>query len=60
MAEVVNLRTARKQHKRAADRRRGDDSSARTGADAADSERLRAEAELERRRLDGHRRDRDE
>jgi hypothetical protein len=56
MAKVVNLRTARKQRTRAEARRRGDEAAGRPGV-AADSERQRAVAELERRRLDGHRRD---
>ncbi|MFT3973909.1 MAG: DUF4169 family protein [Amaricoccus sp.] len=51
MAEVVNLRTARKQRERAEARRRV---AVRTGDEA---ERARAEAALERRRIDGHRRD---
>lgn len=57
MAKVVNLRTVRKQRGRADDRRRAERDTARTAADPAEVERLRAEAELERRRLDGHRRD---
>jgi hypothetical protein len=57
MAKVVNLRTARKQRARDEDRRKGDRAAARTGGTAAEAERTRAEAALERRRLDAHRRD---
>lgn len=54
MADVVNLRTVRKQRERAEARRR---SGIATGGASAEAERLKAEAELEQRRLDGHRRD---
>jgi hypothetical protein len=57
MARIVNLRTARKQRTRAGDRQRVERETARAAADPVEAERLRAEAELERRRLDGHRRD---
>jgi hypothetical protein len=57
MAKVVNLRTARKQRARDAERCRTAAATARSGEAAAEAERARAEAELERRRLDGHRRD---
>ena len=50
MGEVVNLRTVRKQRGRAEARRR---EAAKRDGDAAEAERLRREAELERRRLDG-------
>ncbi len=57
MSEVVNLRTVRKQRRRAADR---GEASARAAAagEAKPARSLRAaRAELETRRLDGHRRD---
>ena len=54
MAEVVNLRTVRKQRDRAEARRR---TGVATGGTSAEAERLKAEAELQLRRLDGHRRD---
>jgi hypothetical protein len=57
MAKVINLRTLRKQRARTDDRRRAERETSRAAADPAEAERLRAEAELERRRLDGHRRD---
>jgi hypothetical protein len=53
MAEIVNLRTARKQRKRAAARRKTP--TAAPGVDAAEAERARAAAELERRKLEAHR-----
>lgn len=53
MGDVVNLRLARKQRERAAARRRTD---AATATPPPDAERLKAEAELEQRRLEGHRR----
>jgi hypothetical protein len=53
MGDVVNLRTVRKQRGRAEARRRA----TKRDGDAAEAERLRREAELERRRLDAHRRD---
>jgi hypothetical protein len=57
MAELVNLRTVRKQRARDAARRQADAAAGRTGAGAAEAERVRALDELERRRLDGHRLD---
>lgn len=53
MAEVVNLRTARKQKKRGEARRKL--AAAAPGVEAAEAERARAAAALERRKLDGHR-----
>jgi hypothetical protein len=53
MADVVNLRTARKQRERAEARRKV---AVRTGDE---TERAKAEAALDRRRFDGHRRDGD-
>jgi hypothetical protein len=57
MGKLVNLRTVRKQRDRAASRRDADAAAARHAAASADTERIRAEAELTLRRLDGHRRD---
>ena len=53
MAKVVNLRTVRKQRSRDARRQEA----AGTTPEAAEAERARAAAEVERRRLDGHRRE---
>ena len=53
MAEMVNLRTVRKQRARAADREKIKDSQ-------VDKELATAEVELERRRLEGHRLERPE
>jgi hypothetical protein len=53
VGKVVNLRTVKKQRARDASRREAGGGDARS----AETERLRAEAELERRRLEGHRRD---
>jgi hypothetical protein len=50
MGKLVNLRTARKQRARDAERR----AATATDADGAEAERARAAAELERRRVDGH------
>lgn len=55
MADVVNLRTARKQRERAEARRRV----AVRSDGGAEVERAKAEAARERRQLDGHRRDED-
>jgi hypothetical protein len=52
MAEVVNLRIARKQRARDAARRRV----VAPAVDAAETERAKAVAALERRRLESHRR----
>lgn len=59
MGSVVNLRTARKQRGRAEERERTA-TATRTAPAGAEAERVRAEAALERRRLDGHRRDGDD
>jgi hypothetical protein len=53
MAEVVNLRTARKQRKRAEKRHKAPPAA--PGVAAAEAERARAVAVLERRKLEGHR-----
>ncbi|SFI69417.1 DUF4169 family protein [Albimonas pacifica] len=57
MAEIINLRRARKQRGRDARRKAGDENAARHGRSAAERAREAAEATLARRRLDGHRRD---
>lgn len=57
MAEIVNLRRARKQRERADARAR---TAVRTGGAAGEAERVRADAELARRRHEGHRRDEDD
>lgn len=58
MAEVVNLRTVRKQKRRAEDRQRTERATAELGGTPA-AERARARQEVERanRVLDAHRRD---
>ena len=56
MGETVNLRTARKQRRRAEARARGDAAAARTSVTAAETERARADTALERHRLEAHRR----
>ncbi|MGR3783034.1 MAG: DUF4169 family protein [Albimonas sp.] len=57
MAEIINLRQARKKRGRDDRRRAGDENAARHGRSAADKAREAAEEALARRRLDGHRRD---
>lgn len=56
MGDVVNLRRARKQKARAAEEVKADANRLRFGATAADRRVERAQAELEARRLDGHKR----
>lgn len=58
MGEIVNLRTARKQRRRAEERVRATEAAALNGERPADLARREAEAERDRRRLDGHRRER--
>ncbi|MEO0682326.1 MAG: DUF4169 family protein [Pseudomonadota bacterium] len=55
MAEVVNLRHARKRRARAADRAKADANAARHGRSKAERDADAAEAGREARRLDGHR-----
>lgn len=55
MAEVVNLRTRRKQAARDAGRQVGAENAARHGLTRAERARQLAEAEAAARRLDGHR-----
>jgi hypothetical protein len=57
MAEIVNLRTRRKQAARDAARQSGAESAARHGRTAAERARQQAEAEKAARDLDGHLRD---
>jgi hypothetical protein len=56
MGDVVNLRTIRRQRRRAEARARGGEAAARSGERPAEAAQREAEAALERRRLDGHRR----
>ena len=55
MAEVVNLRTIRKQRRRAEARADAAAAAARHGEGAAQADLRHAEEALERRRLEGHR-----
>lgn len=57
MSEVVNLRTVRKQKKRAEDRAGAAVRAAAAGEGKAEKRRRAAEAELDARRLDQSRRD---
>ncbi|MFC7704118.1 DUF4169 family protein [Plastorhodobacter daqingensis] len=59
MGDLVNLRQARKQRERAAQRARGDENAARFGRSKAEREQDAARAEKARAHLDGHRRDPD-
>lgn len=54
-ARIVNLRTRRKQKTRDKKRAKGDANAARHGQTGADVERLSRIAEIENRRLEGHR-----
>ncbi len=56
MAEIINLRQARKKRGRDDRRKSGDENAARHGRSGADKARDAAEQALARRRLDGHRR----
>ena len=59
MAEIVNLRTAKKQAARKAARVQADANAARHGLTKAERARQQAEAEKARCALDGHKRDSD-
>lgn len=59
MAEVINLRMARKARKRAADASAAEASRALHGLTRAERERLRSEAERAARLLDGAKREPD-
>ena len=54
MPDVVNLRTVRKQRRRAEARAHATEAAARSGEGAADVRLRRAEEALDRRRHDGH------
>ncbi len=60
MAEIVNLRTVRKQKDREAARARGIEAAAKSGRSRALKELEKARAEKEARDLDGHKRDGDD
>ena len=57
MAEILNLRQARKRKAREDARRKGDENAARHGRTKAEKERGEKLSEIETRRLDGHRRE---
>ena len=57
MAEIVNLRQARKQKKRAEDKERAAENRALHGRNKADKSVEAKRRETEARHLDGHRRD---
>ncbi len=57
MAEIINLRQARKAATRKADRAAGDANAARFGRSKAEKALQQARAEKSGRDLDGHRRD---
>ncbi|MCV2869920.1 DUF4169 family protein [Defluviimonas sp. WL0002] len=57
MGEVVNLRMAKKQAARKAARAKGDTNAAKFGRTKAERDLQSAQAERERTRLDGHKRD---
>lgn len=59
MAEVINLRTAKKQAARKAARAKGDENAAKFGQSKAERQLQKAQAEKSARDLDGHRRDGD-
>ncbi|HRO15735.1 MAG TPA: DUF4169 family protein [Paracoccus sp. (in: a-proteobacteria)] len=60
MAEIVNLRLARKAARRDAKRKAGDENAARHGLTPAERQAQQAEAGRAARRLDGHRREESE
>jgi hypothetical protein len=57
MAEIINLRQARKQKARAEKEARADQNRIAFGRTKADKELTKAEREMARRRLDSHKRD---
>ena len=59
MAEIVNLRQAKKQAARKAARAKGDENAAKFGRTKAERELQEARAEKAARDLDGHRREGD-
>lgn len=59
MAEIINLRQAKKQAARKAAKAQGDANAARFGRSKADKDLDRARADKAARDLDGHKRDTD-
>ena len=59
MAEIINLRTRRKQAARDAARTRADASAAQHGLSKAQKELAKAQSQKSARELDGHKRDPD-
>lgn len=59
MAEIINLRRARKDRTRAEKEQTAADNRVRFGRTKAEKQKAALEADLVRRRLDGHRRDSD-
>ena len=57
MAEIVNLRTAKKQAARKAARIKGDENAAKFGLTKAERARQKAEADKAARDLSGHKRE---
>lgn len=57
MAEIVNLRTAKKQAARKAAKARGDENAARHGRSNSQKKREAALSAIQAARLDAHRRD---
>ncbi|MEF3046197.1 DUF4169 family protein [Pseudotabrizicola sp. L79] len=57
MAEIINLRTVKKQAARAAARKSADANAAKFGRSRAERSLTEAEAEQAARKLDGHRRE---
>ncbi len=57
MAEVVNLRTVKKQAARKAARAKGDENAAKFGLTRVEKDRQKAEAEKAARDLAGHKRE---
>lgn len=59
MTEILSLSKARKARERADDRRRAEENRVRFGRTRAERETLALKSDLDRRRLDAHRRDED-
>lgn len=57
MAEIINLRSVKKQAARKAARAKGDENAAKFGQTRAQRDVSKAQAEAAARKLDGHRRD---
>ena len=60
MAEIINLRRARKARDRSDERLKGDANAAKHGRAKAERERDERAADIARKRLDGHRREDEE